>query len=86
MTAVELHTKTDCPWCDMAKEFLASRNIPFTTIVHDDDAGRRAFYAQHGCSTVPQVIVVDDGVPFRIDGYAALTLSGIDSLLGSQPE
>jgi glutaredoxin len=81
-----LHTKTDCPWCSSAKEWLADRNIPFTVIVHDDDAERQAFYdglgLERSARTVPQVLLFEDGEQYRVGGFKELIGSGIESLFG----
>lgn len=72
-----VHTKTDCPWCVRAKEYLTERNIPFETKVYDDFEARNAMYDALGLTghqrTVPQ-IVVDD---VRIGGYSDLVSSDV---------
>ena len=81
MTIVELHGKTDCPYCEKAKAFLTAAKIPFTVVLHDDETNRWAFYDKLGlvgdARFVPQVLLIDTHV---IGGYSALLRSGIASL------
>lgn len=75
---IELHSKTRCPGCVMAKEWLTERNIPFELFVYDDDSDRFAMYDRLGLEgpkrTVPQIVV--DGV--RLGGYRALINSDLE--------
>lgn len=81
---VEIHSKSSCPHCATAREFLADRNIPFTETKHDDDAERQAFYDGLGLAgsqrTVPQVLLVHDDEVYRVGGARGLAISGIESL------
>jgi len=74
---IEVHSKTQCPGCTWAKQWLAERNIPFELYVYDDDAERFAMYDRLGLEgtkrTVPQIIV--DGE--RLGGYHALINSDL---------
>jgi glutaredoxin len=67
---VVVYSKTSCPYCVKAKEWLTAQGIEFENVVKDDDAERRAFYAEHGNTfgTVPQIFVDDQ----RIGGYTEL--------------
>jgi glutaredoxin len=74
---IEVHSKTTCPWCHMAKDYLRSHDIPYMEYVHDDDVERQALYDSLGLMgnerTVPQIILVkDDGVSMRVGGYMDL--------------
>ena len=87
---IEIHSKTDCPHCTRAKEYLADRSIPFRVIQHDDKADREALYDSFGLTgtnrTVPQIVIVDDdGELLRIGGYLDLAVSGIDSIRALLP-
>lgn len=74
---IEVHSKTDCPYCVKAKQWLSDRNIPFELFVYDDDVERNAMYdgfALEGSDrTVPQIFV--DGV--RLGGYTKLVNSDV---------
>ena len=71
-----IYTKTSCPYCLMAKEYLAERGIPFTEEVYDDDLTRQTMYDDLGLAadqrTVPQIFAVDDMNITRIGGYRDL--------------
>lgn len=75
---IEVHTKTDCPWCVKAKEWLSERGIPFSLYVYDDLTERNGMYDHFGLHegerTVPQIVV--DGE--RIGGYSALIKSDVE--------
>lgn len=74
---IEVHSKTDCPYCTKAKAWLTERNIPFELFVYDDDAERAAMYDRFGLTeqrTVPQIFV--DGV--RLGGYSDLIKSDVE--------
>lgn len=74
---IEVHSKTECPYCTKAKAWLNERGIPFDLLVYDDDAERQAMYDGFGLEgnqrTVPQIFV--DGV--RLGGYTALIESDV---------
>lgn len=75
---IEVHSKTDCPYCVKAKEWLNTRNIPYDLFVYDNEADRAAMYDRLGIEgserTVPQIIV--DGE--RIGGYTQLVKSDVE--------
>lgn len=74
---IVIHSKTHCPYCMRAKEYLSEHGIGYTEIVHDDFGERQSMYDGFGLSdgarTVPQVVI--DGV--RIGGYAELLRSDV---------
>ena len=41
---VKIYTKTNCPFCDLAKSWFGANDIPFTQISLDDDIVRAKFY------------------------------------------
>lgn len=63
-------SKTTCPYCVSAKNWLNEHGVAFENVVKDDYAERQAFYAEHGnvFGTVPQIFV--DGK--RIGGYTEM--------------
>lgn len=75
---IEVHSKTDCPYCVKAKAWLNDRGIPFDLFVYDDIDERNAMYDRFGLvdgqRTVPQVVV--DSV--RIGGYTDLINSDVE--------
>lgn len=74
---VIVHSKSDCPYCKKAKEWLSDHGIAFTETIYDDYDARQAMYdgfgLVNGQRTVPQ-IVVDD---VRIGGYNELLASDL---------
>ncbi len=75
---ITVHSKTFCPWCDMAKDWLTEHGFKFETIVHDNDDNRKDFYEACGqdVRSVPQIFV--DGE--RLGGYNDLVSSGIEDV------
>jgi glutaredoxin 3 len=74
---IEVHSKTDCPYCVKAKLWLNERSIPFDLFVYDDEVERQEMYDKFGLETgrtVPQIVV--DGV--RIGGYTDLIQSDVE--------
>lgn len=76
MTTV-IFTKTICPWCVRAKQYLSERGIHYTELVFDDDQERQEMYDELGLigsqRTVPQIFwVKQDGDRERIGGYSDL--------------
>jgi len=66
---VELYTKDDCPYCQMAKSTLAGKDIPFTEQKLNRDFSREQILEKFpGAKTFP--IIVLDG--FYIGGYTQL--------------
>ena len=78
---IEIHSKSDCPWCMKAKEWLTERGHPFSEIPHEDPAERQVFYDQLGLQdgdrTMPQIFIVDEGDRHRVGGYDRLDTSGL---------
>jgi glutaredoxin 3 len=72
---VVVYSKTVCPYCVQAKNFLARHAIDYVEKNLDDDEARLAFYAEcgPGVRSVPQIFV--DGE--RIGGYQELMKSDI---------
>jgi len=79
MMQIEVHSKTGCRHCVMAKDWLDARSIPFTLHVYDDNDARSAMYDRLGLEgqarSVPQIVV--DGV--RLGGYSALAQSDLEA-------
>lgn len=74
---IEVHSKTDCPYCKKAKEWLIDRDYHYEEFVYDDNDARQAMYDRFGLvagqRTVPQIVV--DGV--LIGGYTQLITSDL---------
>jgi glutaredoxin len=82
---LEVHSKSDCPWCAKAKQFLKQHALAYAVVLHDDDQERQKFYDSLGLvgkeRTVPQIVLIeDDDTRLLLGGYRALTISGVASL------
>ncbi|VVC75108.1 Glutaredoxin-3 [Aquicella siphonis] len=84
MAKVIVYTKDHCPYCRLAKELLAARNIAFEEIRIDLDADKRdEMIHLSNRRTVPQIFINDQPVG-GYDDLAALAKSGkLDGLLNS---
>jgi len=73
-----VHTRSNCPWCDMAKDWLTSNGFKYKVVVHDDIREKMKFYESCGndVRSVPQIFVDDE----RIGGYQDLIKSGIEQI------
>jgi glutaredoxin len=78
---VVVMSKSDCPFCDKAKEHLAGLGIAYIEERYDDTDERQRMYDRLGLvddeRRVPQILVTElvDGVPTTVDhikGYGAL--------------
>lgn len=63
---VKIYTKSNCPFCDLAKSWFGANDIPFTQISLDDDIKRAKFYenvnknillSEEHVKTVPQIFI-----------------------------
>lgn len=82
--SVLIYTKSDCPFCEKAKDWLDENLIDWKAIVFDDFGERQAMYASLGLEgpekTVPQILVqnLDGETVEHIKGFKALTQSGLE--------
>jgi glutaredoxin len=81
MIEIEIHSKTACPFCTMAKQHLARLGVPFNETVHDDFEDRQELYDQLGLvnpkRTVPQMFLIDGNIREYIGGYTDLMESDL---------
>ena len=74
---ITIYTKTICPYCQMAKQYLTEHNVPYTEVLYDDDQARQAMYDKLGLvgsqRTVPQIFANEE----RIGGYSDLVRRGL---------
>ena len=82
MAKVIMYTKEQCPYCVMAKQLLASRNVTVEEIRIDlDEAKRDEMIARTNRRTVPQIFINDQAIG-GYDDLAALAKAGkLDELL-----
>ena len=70
---IKIYSKTNCPYCVAAKNWLKQKGYVYEEVLMDDDTERKKFYESvgNGVRSVPQIYV--DGE--RIGGYSELTKS-----------
>lgn len=66
-----LYSKTVCPFCVNAKNFLKNKNIPFHEINIEDNDDARQFIVDKGHRTVPQIYF--NGELFVEGGFQGLS-------------
>ncbi len=70
---IKVYSKAICPYCDMAKRWLAGNNLEYTEIKLDNDEDKLEFYKKTGCKSVPQIYLND----VHIGGYNELIKSDL---------
>lgn len=65
-----VYSKTVCPYCVNAKNWLKMKNIPFNEVNIEEDSSARERLQQLGLRTVPQIFMGDD--LFVEGGYSGL--------------
>ena len=66
-----IYSKTVCPYCVNAKNYLKAKDIPFREINIEQDAEAREFIQKQGLRTVPQIFM--DGKIFVEGGRSGLS-------------
>lgn len=79
---IEIYSKSDCPFCHLAKTYLTQHGLSYCESIYDDYLQRQEMYDSLGLNgnqrTVPQVFLVEsDGHRDRIGGYHELVQSDI---------
>ena len=74
-----IYSKTVCPYCVNAKNYLKSKNIPFREINIEQDQEAREFIQQQGLRTVPQIFM--DGKIFVEGGWTGLSKMTAEEIL-----
>lgn len=67
---LKLFSKENCPYCDLAKHFLNTKNIEFETVNIEQDPASREWLIKQGHRSVPQIY--KDGNLFVEGGYQGL--------------
>ncbi len=81
---VEIYTKTDCPYCDKAKDLFDAKGIEYETynVTGDDDLFEEMVERADGRKTAPEVFI-DDELIGGWDDTSALDETGeLDEKLG----
>ena len=74
-----IYSKTVCPNCVQAKNYLKSKNINFREVNIEDDDEAREFIIQQGLRTMPQIFM--DGKIFVEGGWAGLSKMTAEDIL-----
>ena len=74
-----VYSKTVCPYCVQAKNFLKSKNIVFKEINIEEDKEARDFIMKHGHRTVPQIYL--NGSLFVDGGWQGLSKMSAEQIL-----
>ncbi|MDF9743966.1 FAD-dependent oxidoreductase [Natrinema salsiterrestre] len=85
---VEIYTKTDCPYCEKAKDLFDSKGIEYETynVTGDDDLFEEMVERADGRQTAPEVFI-DDELIGGWDDTSALNETGeLDEKLGIATE
>lgn len=85
MAKVVVYSKENCPYCEMAKNLLDSRKIPFEEVRIDLDKQKlEEMLRLSNKRTVPQIFINGQSIG-GYDDLAALAKSGkLDELLASK--
>ena len=75
---ITIYSKTNCPYCDLAKKYLLERDIPFTEVNIMEDSAALEFIKSKGHKTVPQIYYDDE--LFVEGGWTGLSEMGEDNL------
>jgi glutaredoxin 3 len=73
-----VYSKTVCPYCVQAKNFLKSKNIPFEEINIEEQPEAREFIMTAGHRTVPQIY--HNGELFVEGGWQGLSKLSVDEI------
>jgi glutaredoxin 3 len=74
-----IYSKTVCPYCVQAKNYLKAKNINFREINIEQDAEAREFIVQQGLRTMPQIFM--DGKIFVEGGWTGLSKMTAEDIL-----
>ena len=74
-----VYSKTVCPYCVQAKNYLRAKNINFREINIEEDEDAREFIQSQGHRTVPQIYM--DGKIFVEGGWAGLSKMSAEDIL-----
>ncbi|SEP67336.1 glutaredoxin 3 [Natrinema salaciae] len=85
---VEIYTKTDCPYCEKAKDLFDSKGVEYETynVTGDDDLFEEMVERADGRQTAPEIFI-DDELIGGWDDTSALDGTGeLDEMLGIATE
>jgi glutaredoxin 3 len=74
-----IYSKTVCPYCVQAKNYLKSKKIEFREVNIEEDPEARAFIQDQGHRTVPQIYFM--GKVFVEGGWTGLSKMNAQEIL-----
>jgi glutaredoxin 3 len=74
-----IYSKTVCPYCVQAKNYLKAKNINFREINIESDEEAREFIKSQGHRTVPQIYM--DGKIFVEGGWTGLSKMSAEDII-----
>jgi glutaredoxin len=74
-----IYSKTVCPYCVQAKNYLKNKNINFREINIEQDVEAREFIINQGLRTMPQIFM--DGKIFVEGGWTGLSKMTAEDIL-----
>jgi glutaredoxin 3 len=74
-----VYSKTVCPYCVQAKNYLKSKNINFREVNIEQDEAAREFITSQGHRTVPQIYYA--GRLFVEGGWTGLSKMSTDDIV-----
>jgi glutaredoxin-like YruB-family protein len=78
MKKVEIYSTPSCHFCQMAKEFFAENNVPYTNYdVASDTAKRAEMMEKSGQLGVPVIVIDDQDLVIGFDKPQVAKLLGI---------
>lgn len=85
MPSVTIFTRSDCPYCHMAKDLLREKSVAFEEIDVGREPARRSEMISRsgGRATVPQVFIDGRHVGGCDDLYALDRAGGLDAMLAA---
>ena len=85
MPSVTIYSRSDCPYCSMAKDLLERKAVPFEEIDVGRERERRSEMIEKagGRTTVPQIFIDGRHVGGCDDLYALDRAGGLDPLLAA---
>jgi glutaredoxin 3 len=70
---ITVYTKDNCPFCDMAKALLESRDVEYRTVNVSEQSEARDFLVENGHRSVPQIFRGTTHIPGGYQGIAGMS-------------
>lgn len=84
MAKVIVYSTAQCPYCNLAKDLLSSKNVAFEEVRVDlDESKRQEMVRLSNRRTVPQIFINDKPIGGYDDLTQLIKSGGFDSLINS---